>query len=645
MDIKKILKEAHIPHYAQPSLEDTSYVLLSLALGVIKRNVYELVLFNTFSPENEKVLIDKGVKMINGSLSIDSYIKELEKTLKKESNKEFKFDDALINQITMRLQPTIDQTTKKLDLTKETSKSVKKDGTLKKEGYGIVNNKQEDLERSLTSPTEADKKALSEDNTTESRIDPRFLALPEKDRVIVLKAIGELRLPFDGVVTKQVIDKVVQGFKKHYDKQSPQMKYIIDTLLTTLDPNDFKKFTAKDKEVFLNSELRESKITPEELQALEKFARDYDLNINKVKKEWKFSKENYKNVSEYIKQVESNRDFEFLENVIEEANVLNEVKVGYREITLKSYETSQQGIEFQCMINGKIATGYWVPSRGNYVSGGVDVNTLKTEDGTYIKIFNGGGTYRTYEIAADLEPTIKQPKNLQFTGRTLSITNLKKVFIDKIKNALENPDKDPKLSKEFLKYFNIEEANVLEPQSKDYMRITDLIRKGEILDAKGRFKAGVGARQLAQTMANKITDMSKAYRRYKAAEEENFHDLALIFYKRYRDLEKHPVSETVIEETLEYTVGKNSPVHYSSEEKTFVAFSSDLDLSPRDWNSLVKIPKEKEVILTNNKTGKSYTFVYKNWESMDGDKNEVGGWNYETKLEDGTIVKLVIFND
>ena len=608
MDIKKIIKEAHIPNYAQPSLEDTSYVLLNLALGVIKRSVYELVLFNTFSSEVEQALINKGVKMINGDLSIDSYIKELEKTLKKESNKEFKFDDALVSQVTMRLQPTIDQTTKKLDLTKETSKSVKKDGTLKeakdlnfnqwvvgtsrgfsdieskstvsenemleiiretldeydfglytfsnkaflvegeefsivfstsmlpkhtvlsyveipdqgtfisfeelkeilvkslKESYGIVNNKQEDLERSLTPPTEADKKALSEDNTTESRIDPRFLALPEKDRVIVLKAIGELRLPFDGVVTKQIIDKVVEGFKKHYNKQSPQMKYFIDTILTTLDPNDFKKFTAKGKEVFLNSELRESKITLEDLQALEKFARDYDLNINKVKKEWKFSKDNYKNVHEYIKQVESNRDFEFLEGVIEE-------------------------------------------------------------------------------------------------------------------------------------------ANVLEPQSKDYMRITDLVRKGEILDTKGRFLKGVGARQLAQTMANKITDVSKAYRRYKAAEEENFHDLALIFYKRYRDLEKHSVNESVIEETLEYTVGKNSPVHYNSEEKTFVAFSSDLDLSPRYWNSLVKVPQEKEIVLTNNKTGKSYTFVYKNWEPMDGDKNEVGSWNYDTALKDGTIVKLIIFND
>lgn len=582
MNIKKIIQEAHTPNYFSPSLEDTSYVLLNLALGVIKRNVYELVLFNTFSEENEKMLINKGVKMINGDLSIDSYIKELEKTLKKESNKDFKFEDSLINQITMRLQPTIDQTTKKLDLTKETGKSVKKDGTLKKESYGIVNDKQEDLKRSLTSPTEEDKKALSEDNTTESRIDPRFLALPEKDRVIVLKAIGELRLPFDGVVTKQIIDKVVEGFKKHYQKQSPQMKYIIDTLLTTLDPNDFKKFTAKDRELFLNSEeksslesqlnessledakkeaqeisskegvvqhvnevspgkyqvsdwydsdttvvsyefghlkesesqenLEEAKITPKELQVLSNFAENNDLDLSKVKEEWNAVRENYKSVVDYVKEVESNQDFEFL----------------------------------------------------------------------------------------------------------------------------KSDDEDEE---------QLEEANVLEPQSKDYMRITDLIRKGKILDMKGRYKPGVGARQLAQTMANKITDVSKAWRRYKAAEDENYHDLALIFYKRFRDLEKHSVSESVLEEAIEYTIGKNQPVHYNSKEKTFVAFSSDLHLSPKDWNSLVKIPKEKEIILTNNKTGKSYTFTYKNWEPMDSDKSEVGSWNYDTTLKDGTTIKLTIFND
>jgi len=581
MNIKKIIKEAHVPNYASPSLEDTSYVLLNLSLGVIKRSIYELVLFNIFSEENEKMLIDKGVKMIEGKLTVDSYIKELEKTLKKESNKDFKFDDALVSQITMRLQPTIDQTTKKLDLTKETSKSVKKDGTLKKESYAIVNNKEEDLERSLTSPTEADKKALSEDNTTESRIDPRFLALPEKDRVIVLKAIGELRLPFDGVVTRQTVDKVVQGFKKHYQKQSPQMKYIIDTLLTTLDPNDFKKFTSKDRELFLNSEeksslesklnesaledakkeaqeisskegvvqhvnevspgkyqvsdwydsettvvsyefghLKESEsqenleeaITSKELRVLSDFAENNDLDLSKVKEEWNAVRENYKNVVDYVKEVESNQDFEFL----------------------------------------------------------------------------------------------------------------------------KSDDEDEE---------QLEEANVLEPQSKDYMRITDLIRKGKILDMKGRYRPGVGARQLAQTMANKITDVSKAWRRYKAAEDENYHDLALIFYKRFRDLEKHSVSESVLEEAIEYTIGKNQPVHYNPEEKIFVAFSSDLNLSPRDWNSLVKIPKEKEIVLSNKKTGKSYTFTYKNWESMDSDKNEVGNWNYDTTLEDGTIIKLTIFND
>jgi len=53
MNIKKIIQEAHIPNYASPSLEDTSYVLLSLSLGVVKRSIYELV-FLIFFPKKTK---------------------------------------------------------------------------------------------------------------------------------------------------------------------------------------------------------------------------------------------------------------------------------------------------------------------------------------------------------------------------------------------------------------------------------------------------------------------------------------------------------------------------------------------------------------------------------------------------------------
>jgi hypothetical protein len=59
---------------------------------------------------------------------------------------------------------------------------------------------------------------------------------------------------------------------------------------------------------------------------------------------------------------------------------------------------------------------------------------------------------------------------------------------------------------------------------KDEQRILDIIDKAD--DNK------IKARQLAQTMANKITDAEKAMRRYRAAEDHNYHDLALIFYKR-----------------------------------------------------------------------------------------------------------------
>lgn len=64
--------------------------------------------------------------------------------------------------------------------------------------------------------------------------------------------------------------------------------------------------------------------------------------------------------------------------------------------------------------------------------------------------------------------------------------------------------------------------------SKDEMRINDILTK-----ANGdRNKA----KQLAQLMANKITDKSKALRRANAAEDNNCHDLANIFLKRAMQL-------------------------------------------------------------------------------------------------------------
>ncbi len=66
------------------------------------------------------------------------------------------------------------------------------------------------------------------------------------------------------------------------------------------------------------------------------------------------------------------------------------------------------------------------------------------------------------------------------------------------------------------------------PDSKDEMRISDILTKAR--GSKGM------AIQLAQRMAFAITDVAKAYRRFRAAEDMNAHQIAHVFYKRYRDL-------------------------------------------------------------------------------------------------------------
>ncbi len=143
----------------------------------------------------------------------------------------------------------------------------------------------------------------------------------------------------------------------------------------------------------------------------------------------------------------------------ESQNKIKIPKISYTAIDKKSYETSQTGIEFSIQINGKTAKGFWTPSHGRYVNDGVDINDLKDQNNKRFNIFDGGGNRRTYEISAHLKPSEKQPKNLQFTGRTLSIDNLKTVFVDKIKKAFENPEQEPKLSKDFLDYFGISKFN------------------------------------------------------------------------------------------------------------------------------------------------------------------------------------------
>lgn len=73
-----------------------------------------------------------------------------------------------------------------------------------------------------------------------------------------------------------------------------------------------------------------------------------------------------------------------------------------------------------------------------------------------------------------------------------------------------------------------EAANPLDVTSKDTMRIQDIVRKA----AGSEYKA----QTLASTMCKLIKDSYKALRRARAAERENQHKLADIFFKRATEL-------------------------------------------------------------------------------------------------------------
>lgn len=64
--------------------------------------------------------------------------------------------------------------------------------------------------------------------------------------------------------------------------------------------------------------------------------------------------------------------------------------------------------------------------------------------------------------------------------------------------------------------------------NKDRDRIRDMIAKANGDNGKEY--------NLAKQMSNSITSYEKAYRRYAAAENDNYHDIAAIFKKRFDDL-------------------------------------------------------------------------------------------------------------
>ncbi len=140
------------------------------------------------------------------------------------------------------------------------------------------------------------------------------------------------------------------------------------------------------------------------------------------------------------------------------------VKVTYNSSEKNTYETSTNGIGFKATINGVALEGFWRPI-SQYTVQGVDINEVMVGS-KRIDIFSGGGSHKTYELySRGFQPKEKQPKDLRFTGRTFSIDHLKDVFIKKIKEATENPEKNALLTPEFKKQFNIQDikSEVKEP--------------------------------------------------------------------------------------------------------------------------------------------------------------------------------------
>jgi hypothetical protein len=70
-------------------------------------------------------------------------------------------------------------------------------------------------------------------------------------------------------------------------------------------------------------------------------------------------------------------------------------------------------------------------------------------------------------------------------------------------------------------------------ESKDYKRISDMVEKAS---KGGDFKSKLLT--LAKAMAHSITDAAKAWRRGLAAEDENYHDVAAIFFDRAEEIMK-----------------------------------------------------------------------------------------------------------
>ena len=232
--------------YTFPSLRDQSYVMLVLATGVLKRSVPEMVVFNNFPEAEEKIMVDFGVKVMEGSASPESYIDKLESVVKKLVGKSIKFDDYIQAQLLGRLNLSRSATTINKTLDKQTAKVVKNDGTMKP----------------MTEAEDFDPERFRSTDPVYKN-DARYEALPEKDKTQVQVALHTMGLlqAFNEPVTTQKIDFLVKRLKKSFSTYSPGGKRAISRILTTLDSQDWKQLKPTSvKGIHLNSVIKEDEL-------------------------------------------------------------------------------------------------------------------------------------------------------------------------------------------------------------------------------------------------------------------------------------------------------------------------------------------------------------------------------------------------
>lgn len=144
------------------------------------------------------------------------------------------------------------------------------------------------------------------------------------------------------------------------------------------------------------------------------------------------------------------------EYVVSQPKSAPELKIKYVAVDKSTYDTDKSGLEFTVEINGKKATGFWKP-KYSYNPDGMDIDELMVGEYGRIKIFNGGGSHKSYEISSAPVKKEKQPKDLRFTGEYYNTVPMGQDFIKKIREGLNGPTKTgATLTPEFLKYFGLE---------------------------------------------------------------------------------------------------------------------------------------------------------------------------------------------